>query len=292
MIVAAKGVCSPEGTNDMWLPTSSHRQFDGSPSFVSNNIKASSELKNFFIYCAIIIPYWYGVVMKPFAVDFFCVAFKIVVHRRDQQVWGERYHRYRDFVFWTNNPLITFHISLWYFVSIRIQCHISFIDATNKPDVAMLNNTRGYQMIYDFTPHPMDNLMAVQVLFPIIQKQAVSWRKKLSIGQLFCIDGVLKTSCCWFLLFKIVVHRRDQQVRGERYHRYRDFVFCTNNPLITFHISFWYFVSIRIQSHISFIGATNKPYVAMIKNTRGYQWYMTSYLIPWTIWWQSKFCFQ
>ena len=106
------------------------------------------------------------------------LLFKIVVHRRDQQVWGERYHRYRDFVFWTNNPLITFHISLWYFVSIRIQCHISFIDATNKPYVAMLNNTRGYQMIYDFTPHPMDNLMAVQVLFPIIQKQAVSWRKK------------------------------------------------------------------------------------------------------------------
>ena len=48
MIVAAKGVCSPEGTNDMWLPTSSHGQFDGSPSFVSNNIKASSELKIFF----------------------------------------------------------------------------------------------------------------------------------------------------------------------------------------------------------------------------------------------------
>ena len=178
MIVAAKGVCSPEGTNDMWLSTSSHGQFDGSPSFISNNIKASSELKNFFIHWAIIIPYWYGVVMKPFAVDFFCVAFKIVVHRRDQQVWGERYQRYRDFVFWTNNPLITFHISLWYFVSIRIQCHISFIDATNKPYVAMLNNTRGYQMIYDFTPHPMDNLMAVQVLSPIIQKQAVSWRKK------------------------------------------------------------------------------------------------------------------
>jgi hypothetical protein len=57
MIVAAKGVCSPEGTNDMCFPTSSHGQFDGSPSFVSNNIKASSELKNFFIYCAIIIPY-------------------------------------------------------------------------------------------------------------------------------------------------------------------------------------------------------------------------------------------